>query len=102
MVIRFFANCILTEKKRPPMVLFQLDMVHNYPSKQPQKSMDEKLSSIVAYSNQVSFISHKLVLPVGVRTLLYKVCKSMSTTFLLLPSTKCIHHQNECITTSFS
>jgi hypothetical protein len=29
MVIRFFAKFILTEKGRPPMVIFQLDVVHN-------------------------------------------------------------------------
>jgi hypothetical protein len=29
MVIHFFAKFILIERERPPMVIFQLDVVHN-------------------------------------------------------------------------
>jgi hypothetical protein len=32
-----FAKFILTKKKRPPRVIFQLDVVHNWPSELPQK-----------------------------------------------------------------
>jgi hypothetical protein len=44
------------------MVIFQLDVVHNWPNKLPQKSMDEKLSPSVAQARVLSFISHKLAL----------------------------------------
>jgi hypothetical protein len=36
------------------MVIFQLDVVHNWPNKLPQKSMDEKLSSFVAQARVLS------------------------------------------------
>jgi hypothetical protein len=38
MVIIFFAKLILTERRRHPKVIFQLDVVHNWPTKLPQKS----------------------------------------------------------------
>jgi hypothetical protein len=38
MVIRFFAKLILTERGRHPKVIFQLDVVHNLPTKLHQKS----------------------------------------------------------------
>jgi hypothetical protein len=44
----FFAKLVLTQRERPPMVIFQLDVVHNWPNKMPQKSMDEKSSPSVA------------------------------------------------------
>jgi hypothetical protein len=44
------------------MVIFQLDVVHNWPNKLPQKSMDEKSSPFVTQARVLSFISHKLVL----------------------------------------
>jgi hypothetical protein len=47
MVIRFFAKFILIESKKPPRMIFQLDVVHNLPNKLPHKSMDEKLSAFV-------------------------------------------------------
>jgi hypothetical protein len=34
----FFAKLILMERRRPPKVIFHLDMVHNLPTKLPQKS----------------------------------------------------------------
>ena len=48
MVIYFFAKFNLIERERPPIVLFQLDVVHNCPNKLPQKLMDEKSSPFVA------------------------------------------------------
>jgi hypothetical protein len=47
-LIRFFTKFILTKRKRPPLVIFQLDVVHNWPNKLPLKSMDEILSPSVA------------------------------------------------------
>jgi hypothetical protein len=44
------------------MVIFQLDVVHNWPKKLAQKSMDEKSSPFVAHARVLSFISHKLAL----------------------------------------
>jgi hypothetical protein len=44
------------------MVIFQLDVVHNWPKKLPQKSMDEKLSPYVIQGSPLSFISHKMAL----------------------------------------
>jgi hypothetical protein len=43
-------------------VIFQLDVVHNWPNKLSQKSMDEKSSPSIAQARVLSFISHKLVL----------------------------------------
>jgi hypothetical protein len=43
------------------MVIFQLDVVHNWPNKLSQKSMDEKSSPSVIQARVLSFISHKLV-----------------------------------------
>jgi hypothetical protein len=48
MVICIFAKFNLIERERPPMVIFLLDVVYNWPNKLPQKSMDEKSSSSVA------------------------------------------------------
>jgi hypothetical protein len=47
------------------MVIFQLDVVHNWPNKVPQKSMDEKSSHSIAQTRVLSFISHKLALAAG-------------------------------------
>jgi hypothetical protein len=44
------------------MMIFQLDVVHNWPNKLPQKSMDEKLSPSIAQARVLSFISHKMTL----------------------------------------
>jgi hypothetical protein len=44
------------------MAIFQLDVVHNWPSKQPQKSMDEKSSPSVALARVLSFIRHEMAL----------------------------------------
>jgi hypothetical protein len=41
---------------------FQLDVVHNWPNKLPQKSMDEKSSPFVIQRSPLSFISHKMAL----------------------------------------
>jgi hypothetical protein len=43
----FLQKSILTENERPPMVIFQLEVVHNRPNKLSQKSMNGKLSSFV-------------------------------------------------------
>jgi hypothetical protein len=43
MVIYVFAKFIFIERKRPPKVIFQLDVVHNWPNKLPQKSMNVTL-----------------------------------------------------------
>jgi hypothetical protein len=53
----FFAKFIFMERKRPPMVIFQLDVLHNWPNKLPQKSMDEKLSSFLL--SRPVFVIHK-------------------------------------------
>jgi hypothetical protein len=37
MVIHFFEIFILTEIERSTIVIFQLDVVHNWPNKLPQK-----------------------------------------------------------------
>jgi hypothetical protein len=37
-------------------------VVHNWPNKLPQKSMDEKLSPSVPQARVLSFISHKMAL----------------------------------------
>jgi hypothetical protein len=50
----YFINFILTERERPHMVIFQLDVVHNLPNKLLQKSMDEK--SIVSLCHPKMFI----------------------------------------------
>jgi hypothetical protein len=42
------ARFILVERGRPPMVIFQLDVVHNWSNQLPQKLVDEKLSSFIA------------------------------------------------------
>jgi hypothetical protein len=42
-------------------MIFQLDVLHNWPYKLPQKSMDEKLSPSVTQRSPSSFISHKMV-----------------------------------------
>jgi hypothetical protein len=44
------------------MVIFQLDVVHNWLNKLPHKSMDEKSSPFVAQVRVLSFISHKMAL----------------------------------------
>jgi hypothetical protein len=62
MVIRFFSKFILTKRKRPPMIIFQLDVVHNWANKLPLKSMDEKSSPSIAHERVLSFISHKMAL----------------------------------------
>jgi hypothetical protein len=38
----FFAKLILTERRRHPKMIFQLDVVHNLPAKLPQKSWMKK------------------------------------------------------------
>jgi hypothetical protein len=35
MVIHFFMQNLILQKKRPPKVIFQLDVVHNLPTKLP-------------------------------------------------------------------
>jgi hypothetical protein len=62
MVIHFFAKFIFTEKERPFMVIFQLDVVHNWPNKLPPKSMDEKSSPFITHRSPLPFISHKMAL----------------------------------------
>jgi hypothetical protein len=59
MVIRFSCTIHSYRKGRPPMVIFQLDVVHNLSNQLPQKSVDEKLSPFVAKRSPLSFISHK-------------------------------------------
>jgi hypothetical protein len=44
------------------MVIFQLDVMHNWPNKLPPKSMDEESSPFVAQARMLSFISHKMAL----------------------------------------
>jgi hypothetical protein len=44
------------------MVIFQLDVVHNWPNKLLQKSMDEKSSPSIAQARVFSFINHKMAL----------------------------------------
>ena len=44
------------------MVIFPLDVVHNWAKKLLQKSMDEKLSPFVVHARVLSFISHKMAL----------------------------------------
>jgi hypothetical protein len=44
------------------MVIFQLDVVHNWPNKLLQKSMDEKSFPFIAQARVLSFLSHKLAL----------------------------------------
>jgi hypothetical protein len=55
-----FAIFILTKRERPPIVIFQLDVGHNWPNKLPQKSMDEKSSPFVTHTSPLSFIIHKM------------------------------------------
>jgi hypothetical protein len=43
-------------------MIFQLDVVHKWPNKLPQKSMDEKWSPSVIHRSTLSFISHKMAL----------------------------------------
>jgi hypothetical protein len=43
-------------------VIFQLDVVHNWPKKLSLKSMDEKPSPSIAQARLLSFISHKMAL----------------------------------------
>jgi hypothetical protein len=52
----------LIERERPPMVIFQLDVVHNWPNKLPLNSMDEKSSPSVVQARVLPFISHKMAL----------------------------------------
>jgi hypothetical protein len=52
MIIHFFAKFNLTEKERLFMVIFQLDVVHNWLNKLAQKSMDEKSSPFVIHKPQ--------------------------------------------------
>jgi hypothetical protein len=42
------------------MVIFQLDVVHNWSNHLPQKLVDEKLSHFVAHKSPLSLISHKM------------------------------------------
>jgi hypothetical protein len=63
MVIHFFAKFILTERKRPSRVIFQSGMVHNQPSKQSQKSMNEKSLPFIVQSSLWSFVSYKMAPP---------------------------------------
>jgi hypothetical protein len=42
------------------MVIFQLDVMHNWSNQLPQKSVDEKSSPFVAQRSPLSFISHKM------------------------------------------
>jgi hypothetical protein len=42
------------------MVIFQLDVVHNWSNHLPQKLVDEKLSPSIAQRSPLSFISHKM------------------------------------------
>jgi hypothetical protein len=44
------------------MVIFQLDVVHNWLNKLLQKSMDEKSSPSNAQARVLSFISYKMAL----------------------------------------
>jgi hypothetical protein len=44
------------------MVIFQLDVVYNWPNKLPLKSIDEKSSPSIAQARVLSFISHKMAL----------------------------------------
>jgi hypothetical protein len=44
------------------MVIFQLNVVYNWPNKLPLKSMDEKSSPSIAQARVLSFISHKMAL----------------------------------------
>jgi hypothetical protein len=44
------------------MVIFQLDVVYNWPNKLLLKSMDEKSSPFVTQERVLSFISHKMAL----------------------------------------
>jgi hypothetical protein len=62
MVIRFVCKICSYTKRGPPMMIFQLDVVHNSPNKLPQKPMDEKLSPSVVQARVLSFINHKLAL----------------------------------------
>jgi hypothetical protein len=34
----YFAKFVLMERRRPPKIIFQLDVVHNLPTELPQKS----------------------------------------------------------------
>jgi hypothetical protein len=60
MVIRFFCKNSFLRKEKD-LVIFQLDVVHNWP-KLLQKSMDEKSSPSATHRSPLSFISHKMVL----------------------------------------
>jgi hypothetical protein len=42
-------------------MFFQLNVVHNWPNKLPQKSMDEKLSPSITHKSPLSFISYKIM-----------------------------------------
>jgi hypothetical protein len=44
------------------MVIFQLDVVHKWPNKLIQKSMDEKSSPSITQASVLSFISYKMAL----------------------------------------
>jgi hypothetical protein len=39
----YFAKFVLMERRRPPKIIFQLDVVHNLPTKLPQELLNEKL-----------------------------------------------------------
>jgi hypothetical protein len=43
MVISILAKLILMERRRLPMVIYQLDEVHKWPSKLHQKLLNEKM-----------------------------------------------------------
>jgi hypothetical protein len=57
------------------MVIFQLDVVHNWPNKLPLKLMDENSSLFVTpdKARVFSFISHKMAL-VALRVKLLRTC----------------------------
>jgi hypothetical protein len=54
----FFPKFILNERERPPIVIFQLNVVHKWPNKLPQKSVDEKSSPSIIQRSPLLFISH--------------------------------------------
>jgi hypothetical protein len=62
MVIHFFCKIQSYRKRRTSHGDFQLDVVHNWPYKLPQKSIDEKSSPSVTQVRILSFKSHKMAL----------------------------------------
>jgi hypothetical protein len=53
----FFCKCILPERERPPKVIFQSDVVHNWPNKLPQKSREKNSSPSIGETTP--FVIHK-------------------------------------------